>query len=307
MGCLLGLALVLTPHAHGAADRVVGESSNEPMIELDEETGPMIELDDPGAPPGSTQRPFRATFGRSQLYLPSFFHPVNGKYDLLIHFHGMGSLQEANVERAHLNAAVVSINVGMGSGPYEEAFRNPYTFPRLVGYSAKLIEHTSRARGAHLGRIAVSGWSAGYGSIASILRQPDNVKRIDAVLLEDCPHSDWADEKNRIVSDAPLAKYQRIAEAAIAGDKLFAITHSSIHTEGYPSTSETIGELLNLVKVDRVAHFVVGPREMREIYEADKGDFHVKGYEGDGIPDHIDHIRAMAETVFPYLKQRWER
>ena len=41
--------------------------------------------------------------------------------------------------------------------------------------------------------------------------------------------------------------------------------------------------------------------------ESDAGDFHVKGYEGVGVKDHVDQIRAMAETLLPYLKTRWSR
>jgi hypothetical protein len=237
--------------------------------------------------------------------LPPFFHPVDGKYDLLVHFHGMSSVQEGNVDRTHLNAAVVSVNIGMGSGPYEEAFRDPSVFARLVSYSAHVVETSGRAPAAHLGRLAVSAWSAGYGAVASLLRQPRTVSRLDAVLLEDGLHSDWSDEKHHVVADAPLEKYVRIARAAVLGEKLFAITHSAIHTDGYPSSTETVAELLHLVEVDKKPHEAVGPRGMRQIYESDRGDFHVKGYEGIGVPDHIDHIRAMSETVLPYLKARW--
>ncbi len=270
-----------------------------------------FELDEPAAEVASFARaplpPFRASYGRAQLYLSPFFHPVNGKYDLVVHFHGMGSIQEGNVDKVHLNAAVVSVNVGMGSGPYEVAFKDPQVFARLVGYTSKVIEKSGRAPGAHLGRLAVSAWSAGYGAVASLLRQPATAARLDAVLLEDGLHSDWVDEKRHIVSDPPLAKYARIADAAIRGDMLFAITHSAIHTDGYPSSTETTGELLRLLGVEKTAHEATGPRGMLQIYESDRGDFHVKGYEGIGVKDHIDHIRAMNETVLPYLKVRWER
>jgi hypothetical protein len=46
---------------------------------------------------------------------------------------------------------------------------------------------------------------------------------------------------------------------------------------------------------------------MRAIYESHRGDFHVAGYEGTTKKDHIDHIKAMAETLLPYLRDRWSR
>jgi hypothetical protein len=62
-----------------------------------------------------------------------------------------------------------------------------------------------------------------------------------------------------------------------------------------------------MAAVDKSANSSVGPRGMQEIYESDSGDFHVKGYEGGGVKDHVDHIRAMGDTMFPYLKRRWAR
>jgi hypothetical protein len=251
--------------------------------------------------------PFRAHLGRTDVYIPTFFHPEGGAYDLIVHFHGLSAAQESNIERSHVNAVVATLNLGMGSGPYEEAFRGAWTFPHLVKLLEKTVAKSGRADGAHLGRIALSAWSAGYGSVGAILRVPANAKRIDAVLLADCPHSDFTDARHHVVDDGPLAKYAKIAEAAIKGDKLFALTHSSITTTGYPNTTETIGELLRMVGVEKEPMVSDGPRGMLEVYESHRGDFHVKGFLGTQVKDHIDHIWGMNETVLPYLRDRWSR
>jgi len=251
--------------------------------------------------------PYRAHFGRTDLYVPTFFRPDAGKYDLIVHFHGLSAAQESNIERAHVNAIVATINLGVGSGPYEHAFRDPSSFAHLVQTIEKQIAKSGRADGAHVGRIALSAWSAGYGSVSAILRVPANVARIDALLLADGLHSDYKDERHHVVDDGPLAKYAKVASAAIKGDKLFALTHSSITTTGYPNTTETIGELLKLVSVDKEPIVADGPRGMLEIYESDRGDFHVKGFRGTGVKDHIDHIWGMNETLFPYLRERWSK
>jgi len=269
---------------------------------------PVVALPTLGRP---ANPPYRLHFGRADVYVPTFFQPQHSPegdtYDLIVHFHGMCSVQEGNIERARLNAAVVSVNLGFGSGPYEEAYRDPGAFGRLVAVTAHFIEKSGKAGHAHLGRIALSSWSAGYGAVASILRQPANVNRIDALLVAEGPHSDYEDKEHTRVAEAPLQKFLRIAQAARAGDKLFVMTHSAIHTDDYPSTTETIGELLKMASVDKVPNDAVGPRGMQEVYESDSGDFHVKGYEGGGVKDHVDHIRAMGDTMYPYLKRRWER
>jgi hypothetical protein len=251
--------------------------------------------------------PWRTHFGRTDVYIPTFFEPRNGAYDLIVHFHGLAAAQESNIERSGTNAVVASVNLGVGSGPYEDAFKDPWTFPHLVKVIDKAVAKSGRAKGAHLGRIALSAWSAGYGSVSAILRVPSNAKRIDAVLLADGLHSNYLDEKRHIVDDAPLQKYLKVAQAAIRGDKLFALTHSSILTTGYPNTTETIGELIKLAGVEKEVVVSDGPREMEQVYEADRGDFHVKGYLGVAIKDHINHIWGMNETLLPYLRDRWNK
>src|SRR5262249_39612943 len=158
---------------------------------------------------------------------------------------------------------------------------------------------------ARIGRIALSAWSAGYGAVGALLRDKDTAARVDAVLLADGLHTNFT--KRHLVDEAPLEKYARIAEAAIRGEKLFALTHSSIRTTGSANPTETIGALLRMTDTPKTASFAAGPRTLRQVYVSDRGDFHVKGYEGTGVRDHIDHIWGMGDTVLPYLRERWER
>jgi hypothetical protein len=263
-----------------------------------------------GAPAADAQdgtlAPYRARMGYADLYIPTFFQPERGSYDVIFHFHGVPNLQEDNIERSRLNAIVVSVTLGIGSGAYSGYYESPKVFDALVERTQREIEKSGRASGAHLGRIAITAWSAGFGAVGQILAQPGNVDRIDAILLADGLHANYLN--GRKINDAALAKYASFAERAMRGEKLFALTHSSIQTEGYPSTTATIGELLVLTDLSKTpTSGQPGPRGMREIYHSDRGDFHVKGYEGMGVNDHIDHIKGMHETLFPYLKARWSR
>jgi hypothetical protein len=242
-------------------------------------------------------------FGHADLYVPSFFEPVAGTYDLVVHFHGIPSLQEDNFERARLNAVVVSVNLGIASDAYSAAFRAPGSFDALLQQTQRVLDRTGRAPGATLGRIALSAWSAGFASVGAILAQPGVADRVDAVLLEDGPHTMY--ETPGHIYEPGLRKWVHFAEAAMRGDKLFALTHSSIPTIGYPSTTETIGAILREAAVEKVPSHAVGPRGMRSLYECHQGAFHVAGFEGQTKEDHIDHIKAMSETVLPYLRERW--
>ncbi|HEY8086754.1 MAG TPA: hypothetical protein VIF09_02895, partial [Polyangiaceae bacterium] len=140
----------------------------------------------------------------------------------------------------------------------------------------------------------------------AILKQPGVADRVDAVLLADGPHTMY--DAPHHIYEPGMEKWVRLAQAAMRGDKLFALTHSSIQTIGYPSTTETIGELLRETDVAKAAPtHTESPRGMRAIYESNVGSFHVAGFEGQTKEDHIDHIKGMGETLLPYLRDRWQK
>jgi hypothetical protein len=257
------------------------------------------------APPAAPQRVY---MGWGVLSIPSYFTPVDGKYDLILHFHGGAQLQEENLDRVHMNAIVVSVNLGVGSGPYSDFFSAPGSLKTALDRTQHELDATGRAPRARLGRLALTAWSAGFGAVGAILSEQDNWKNIDAVLLADGLHAAYLGwPGNYKIYTASLDKYAAFAKQAMRGEKLFAITHSSIETEGYASTTETVGELLRVTACPKRMHHAPGPNGMREIYEFDRGSFHVKGFEGKNEAAHIDHIKEMHETLLPYLKARWAR
>ena len=260
------------------------------------------------AQPAPIAAPQRVYMGWGVLSIPTYFQPTSGKYDLILHFHGGAQLQEENLEKTRINAVVVSVNLGISSGPYSDFFSAPHALDSALERTQKELDATGRAPGAHLGRLALTAWSAGFGAVGSILSDHQNLPRIDAVLLADGLHAAYLGYPgNYKIYSASLEKYATFANAAMRGEKLFAITHSSIPTDGYASTTETVGELLRVTACTRTPHHTQGPDGMREIYQFDRGSFHVKGFEGTTKEDHIDHIKEMHETLFPYLQARWGR
>ena len=255
----------------------------------------------------STPYRTRLTFHSAELYLPTWFSPHQGGYELIVHFHGLGKLQEGNLDRSQINAAVVSINLGVSTDLYSNAFRDPQSFQKLVTEAEDEIEKSGRAQNAKVRRIALSAWSAGFVSVAKIMSEPANAERIDAVLVADGFFTSLSNVKKRTVNSASIERFVTLAEAATKDEKLFAITHTSIPTVDYASTEETAAKLLEMTSSTKTPSKIIGPRNMHEIYVVDRGAFHVKGYEGVTAGDHVKQITAMGETMYPYLKTRWER
>ena len=257
------------------------------------------------APPPAEPAPFRASVGRgAELYLPPSFVAKNGKYDLIVHFHGEGRWQEENLAHAKLDVAVVSINLGMGTEPYAKAFKTGDALEHLLATTQAEIVKTGRA--TELGRLALSAWSAGFSSVAAVLNDT-TAARVDAILLADGFFTNFTDTKKRTVNDAGLIRFVRFAEKAKKDEKLFAITHSSIPTGPYPSVQECTSRLLELVSLPKTSTTGLGPLAMRGTYIVDQGSFHVRGFEGVTAGDHVKELHAMGETIYPYLKARWAK
>jgi hypothetical protein len=238
---------------------------------------------------------FRAHTAHADVFLPTSFATKDGSFDLVVHFHGMLSWQEPAFERAQLRAGLASVNLGEGSGVYQSAFRAAAALDRV-------IDEASRAAGAKVARVALSGWSAGFGAIGSLLALSEVVQRVDAVLLEDALHTNYV---GRFEADrASLAKFARFAELAMKREKLFVFTHSAVKAPGYASTTECANALLAMIGMAR------GPARgdalgAHALYASERGDCAVMGFDGGGVEEHRNHVRRFDETALPRLKARW--
>ena len=178
---------------------------------------PPIHTVDSGPP--ETPAPFVDAYHAKKnawdLYISPTFHPVHGHYDLVVHFHGLPSLEERATDESDLNAVVVAVNHGGFAGQYEDPYRDPAALDRILEFAANEVQKSGRAPNATQGRLALSGWSAGAGSIAAILgSSPERAKMIDAILLEDGIFTSYIDSKKKILNLHPLEKFQHYAEDA---------------------------------------------------------------------------------------------
>jgi hypothetical protein len=253
------------------------------------------------------------------LHVPRSFHSPDGSFDLLLHFHGNTELVQESLSRANVNALVHIVNAGIGSGPYEARYMLPTYFEGTI----RLIEERALALGlenARVRRIALSSWSAGYGALRYIIATESQRERIDAVLLMDSMHVGYRDEETQTLEPLKLAPFLAFAELAAKGEKLMVLTHSSIRTIEYASTTQGADALLEAVGMEREpakppAHVEfamtmadvpkANRRWLDNCTEARKGLFTVLGCTGNTPEDHIAHLVQMKETVLPPLVERW--
>jgi hypothetical protein len=281
----------MTASARSELDRAVGASLDEPPIAID--TAPLR----------------RVTHGGRVVFIPDGCASVKTSFDLVVHFHGAPPSLEPSFDRSGIEGVLAILNLGIGSGAYEDAFQAPAAFNDLLARVSDVVREMCPGAEAKVKRVALTGWSAGYGAVWRILDRQNSADRVDAVLLSDGMHVGFEPDKKRerVVNAAAMAPFTLFADRAVAGEKLFAITHSSIVTP-YASTTETSSFLLQQENIPRVTQNLPGPRpNMMLLSRGDRGAFHVLGYSGNDKPDHCDQLHAMGDTLFPYLRERWAR
>jgi hypothetical protein len=234
---------------------------------------------------------------RETLDLGTLFIPANLKLKsstpLLIFFHGGTWLPEVAAARDG-KTAVISIQIGAGSGVYTRAFADPQRFPNVV-------HEAEKKAGVKFSPVTIGGWSAGCGAIREILKSPESYALVQKVLLIDGIHTDYIGEKpgpleSQLGTDN-LQVFLQLGRDAIAGKKSVIITHSEIFPGTYASTTETADYLLKELGITRRAVVKWGPMGTQQLSEARQGKFLLVGFAGNSAPDHVDQLHSLPQFL----------
>ncbi len=223
-------------------------------------------------------------------------------FDLIIHFHGGNAIRKSIADTAR-GAFVVGIDLGAGSGAYERPFKNPKVFLNLLNRIEKEVAKYTKKTDAHIRKLALTGWSAGYGAIRAILRQKAG-KRVDAVVLLDGLHSNYDKKSPLKLRASQLSPFVQFAERAAKGQKTMFVSHSSIVPPGYASTTETAHYLTKKLGIEVRSSTAQDSPFLSRYEQAIAGNFIMRGYHGKGKVDHCAQI-ALITDVAQMLERSW--
>ena len=224
---------------------------------------------------------------------------VNGKLKadrsvpLIVHFHGAPWLIESHVTEHRPSAVLITVQLGAGSSAYGTPFKDAGLFGRMISEAGREL-----GLKREWSSITLTGFSAGYGAVRAILRDPENYKLVDNVLLLDGIHAGYVPEQKVLADGGSLAaadldSFVTFAKDAVSGKKTFILTHSEIFPGTFASTTECIDHLLREVGIRRKPDLRDGPMGMQQLNSARRGKLYVFGYAGNSAPDHVDHLHAM--------------
>jgi hypothetical protein len=227
-----------------------------------------------------------------------------GEFDLMIHFHGHEAVRKEWVQVMH-DTVLVGIDLGIGSGPYETAFAPHGTIKSLVDSVERAIAKRSGNPNAHVRRLGLSAWSAGYGAVQNILSDPWSREHVDAVVLLDGLHCGY---QGKSLNTAQLKPFLEFSARAAGGERLMVVTHSSIIPPGYASTTETANFLIAELggKPTRTQPRASDPMGLELISRYSRGAFHVRGFAGNDTLDHCAQIGLYRDVLKVHVLPRWK-
>lgn len=237
------------------------------------------------------------------LFVPEDFAPgPSGRVDVLLHLHGATSVVEpALVEAGWPATVLVTFNRKGLSRVYTEPFSERTLLPRLLEATRKSLKEMRVADDPKIGRLRLSSFSAGFGGVRAMLRDPESLARIDGLIMADSIYCGYAgDPKEHRVDPALMEGFRRFAVEAAAGRKTFLLSHSALVPEGYASTGEAADFLIDAVggkpETER-KEWADGWIQTRSFA---KGQFVVLGFAGTEGADHMNHLRRIARLWKQY-------
>ena len=224
--------------------------------------------------------------------------PSDGAYDVLLHFHFHDAVRRAFVEVGH-PIALAGIDLGEGSKAYAEAFADPRAFVLLRASIERALRERTGDERAHVGKLWLSSWSAGFAASVKILKQAP-AAIAGAIFLDSLyapsEKNDEGESVPRTVFAPAVAPVVALAKRAVRGDAFVFLSYSNAETHGYASTGD-------------VAHHLekkLGLREERDdpgddargaIAHVDVGGLHVRGFRGVDGKAHCNHLALVRDAI----------
>ncbi len=244
-------------------------------------------------PPGR-----RAALGieGAALFVPEDFVPgPGGKVDVVLHLHGAAAVVEpALVEAGWTSTVLVTFNRKGLSRVYAEPFSDRTLLPRLLEVTRKALKELGVGDDLAIGRLFVSSFSAGFGGVRAMLRDPEHFAQIDGLIMADSIYCGYVgDPKDHRIDPALMDGFRRFALEAAAGRKAFLLSHSGLVPDGYASTGEVADYMISAVggkPSDVRSEWTKGWTQTRSFA---KGRFVVLGFAGTEGADHMNHLRQI--------------
>ena len=225
----------------------------------------------------------------AQIFVPDYFSPpVDGGITLVFHLHSASWAAEDEVYKSETNAVLFNIHLGGFSSSYQNYFSNQNKFQTILNLVLSNLSSHNIIEDPNIENLIVTSFSAGYAGVREVFKVSSYYNSIDALLLADGLHC----SSNSASMQIQMQDFVKFAKHARDLNKVMILTHSSITTSGYESTTQTADYLIGHIGAVREScniNDIIGTRYSK----CDTGNFHLRGYHGLTAEDHLKHLYAM--------------
>jgi hypothetical protein len=233
--------------------------------------------------------------GEATLFIPEGYRPAGQAVNVVLHLHGAASVIEPALVEVGWPAVLIEFNRKGLSSVYTKPFSDAALFARLLDRALAAVKDAGLADDPRVGWVVVSSFSAGFGGVRELLKDPRSYDRIDALVLADSLYAGYlGDPKDRKVDPALMTGFRRFARDASDGKKSLLVAHSALVPDGYASTAETADDLIrSLSGMPEVARTAWGPK-LTATRRFERGRALIVGFEGTTGEDHMAHLRGIS-------------
>jgi hypothetical protein len=225
-------------------------------------------------------------------------HEVN----LTLHFHSATWHAIQEHEDRGIDGPLIAFYPGEGSAIYGRSFQDPLRLSKWIQIVLERLIERGWPRDCQVQTLSITSFSAGYGAVRQIVQQPEHFQRLRRVILADSLYGSLTPNEDptvRIPLAEHVAVWKPLAQAAIRGEKTFAITCSEVPTPSYASSSEVARAIVESIggRLDpaETSHAAAKDPQHPLRMRFDKGRFHVWQYGGNDGPAHMTHARHLAD------------
>lgn len=244
----------------------------------------------------------------AQLFVPgSFALPSDGVVPLSVHFQGGTAIAEENFVRSGQEGVLLASTLAGLSSVFSKAYADTANFHALLAAAeASLSTRETRVR---FEPIVVTFFSAGYGAVRELLKDPILFERIDALVSADSIYASVVADGVRAPDAEQMVDFMRFAQAAARGEKTFVLVHGETPTP-YASTEECANLALASVAAVRSPAGRFTERGVPLHAEAHVGQFHLyscaegRASEEDAKRIHMDCLYMVPELVRTHVLAR---
>ena len=146
----------------------------------------------------------------------------------------------------------------------------------------------------HRRHLTVTSFSAGFGGVRELLKQPGSRSTIDTLVMADSLYGGFVGElADRTLNPAHFTPFLDFAQLAASGKKQMLLSHTDLHTPEYASTKETANYLIHKLGAPRHRERKVHPGGLIERSRCTLGSIAVISFEGNTAEDHMKHLRHI--------------